>query len=52
MSMPNDIMVGVPFQIEKSGRCAWWEIVNIKMLPKPIPAKGMQGLWNWNGFVA
>lgn len=33
------------------GRYAW-EIVNIKMLPKPIPAKGMQGLWNWNGFVA
>lgn len=28
------------------GRYAW-EFVNIKMLPEPIPAKGHQGLWNW-----
>ena len=28
------------------GRFAW-EIINIKMLPEPIPAKGKQGLWNW-----
>jgi hypothetical protein len=28
------------------GRFAW-EIKNVKMLPKPIPAKGKQGLWNW-----
>lgn len=33
------------------GRFAW-EIANVKMLPEPIPAKGMQGLWNWNGIVA
>jgi len=28
------------------GRYAW-ELANVKMLPKPIPAKGAQGLWNW-----
>jgi hypothetical protein len=28
------------------GRWAW-ELLNVKMLDKPIPAKGMQGLWNW-----
>ncbi|OPZ65919.1 MAG: ASCH domain protein [Firmicutes bacterium ADurb.Bin506] len=30
------------------GRYAW-ELANVKMLPKPIPAKGAQGLWDWNG---
>lgn len=29
-----------------SGRYAW-EFTNMTMLPEPIPAKGMQGLWNW-----
>lgn len=28
------------------GRYAW-EIIDFKMLSKPIPAKGKQGLWNW-----
>lgn len=28
------------------GRYAW-ELANVKILPKPIPAKGKQGLWNW-----
>lgn len=28
------------------GRYAW-EFANMKMLPEPIPAKGRQGLWNW-----
>lgn len=28
------------------GRYAW-ELVNVKMLPEPIPTKGKQGLWNW-----
>lgn len=28
------------------GRYAW-EIINVKMLPEPIPAKGKQGIWNW-----
>lgn len=28
------------------GRYAW-EIANVKMLDKPIPAKGKQGLWTW-----
>jgi hypothetical protein len=28
------------------GRYAW-ELANINMLPKPIPAKGKQGLWRW-----
>lgn len=31
------------------GRFAW-EIKNVKMLPDPIPAKGKQGLWNWEGI--
>jgi len=30
------------------GRFAW-EFRNMKMLDTPIPAKGAQGLWNWNG---
>lgn len=28
------------------GRYAW-ELANVKILPKPIPAKGQQRLWNW-----
>lgn len=28
------------------GRCAW-ELDDVKILDKPIPAKGQQGLWNW-----
>ncbi|MFU1797620.1 ASCH domain-containing protein [Paenibacillus azoreducens] len=28
------------------GRYAW-EMDNVRWLPEPIPAKGMQGLWNW-----
>lgn len=30
------------------GRYAW-ELANVKILPKPIPVKGKQGLWEWNG---
>lgn len=30
------------------GRYAW-ELANIQLLPKPIPAKGAQRLWNWEG---
>ena len=29
------------------GRYAW-EFTNMCMLPEPIPAKGKQGLWNWD----
>lgn len=29
------------------GRYAW-ELANVQMLPEPIPAKGMQGFWNWD----
>lgn len=28
------------------GRYAW-KLKNVKLLPEPIPAKGAQGLWNW-----
>lgn len=28
------------------GRYAW-DLIQIRQLPKPIPAKGQQGLWNW-----
>ncbi|BFH70618.1 hypothetical protein J27TS7_57880 [Paenibacillus dendritiformis] len=28
------------------GRYAW-ELTDVKQLPVPIPAKGQQGLWNW-----
>jgi hypothetical protein len=31
-----------------TGRYAW-ELANVKMLPEPIPVKGMQRLWNWDG---
>jgi hypothetical protein len=30
------------------GRYAW-ELADVKLLPEPIPAKGQQGLWNWEG---
>ncbi|MFD5022241.1 ASCH domain-containing protein [Paenibacillus sp. NPDC058367] len=30
------------------GRFAW-ELANVNQLPEPIPAKGQQGLWNWEG---
>lgn len=30
------------------GRYAW-ELANVKLLSKPIRAKGKQGLWNWEG---
>lgn len=28
-----------------------WEFQNIKALAEPIPAKGKQGLWNWDGEI-
>jgi len=28
------------------GRFAW-KLANVKLLPKPVPAKGKQGLWEW-----
>ncbi|MEK8215535.1 ASCH domain-containing protein [Paenibacillus sp. FSL L8-0463] len=30
------------------GRYAW-ELTNVERLQEPIPAKGQQGLWNWEG---
>ncbi|MFC3788338.1 ASCH domain-containing protein [Paenibacillus sp. GCM10012307] len=30
-----------------AGRFAW-ELTNVQQLKEPIPAKGQQGLWNWN----
>ena len=33
----------------EEGRYAW-ELTNVKLLDKPIPAKGQQGLWNWGGL--
>lgn len=33
------------------GRYAW-ELKNVQLLSKSVSAKGMQGLWNWNGIVA
>jgi len=32
------------------GRYAW-EFANMTMLPEPIPARGYQGLWNWEGNI-
>jgi hypothetical protein len=32
----------------ESGRYAWI-LLNVKPLLKPIPAKGAQRLWNWEG---
>lgn len=31
------------------GRYAW-QTSNVRQLPAPIPAKGMQGLWNWEAI--
>ncbi|WP_059043988.1 ASCH domain-containing protein [Paenibacillus rubinfantis] len=31
-----------------SGRFAW-ELADVRHLPDPIPAKGQQGIWNWEG---
>src|SRR5690606_28026518 len=33
------------------GRFAW-ELANVHLLSKPIPAKGKQGLWNWDEVCA
>ncbi|AWP28802.1 ASCH domain-containing protein [Paenibacillus sp. Cedars] len=33
------------------GRFAW-EMANVNRLLEPIPAKGMQGFWNWEGMTA
>ena len=32
------------------GRFAW-ELANVKRLPVPVPCKGRQGLWNWEGML-
>lgn len=32
------------------GRFAW-ELANVKLLPAPVPVKGKQGLWNWEGSI-
>lgn len=34
----------------EAGRFAW-EFINRKMLDAPIPAKGGQRIWNWNGAI-
>ncbi len=34
-----------------SGRFAW-DFRNVVMLPEPVPAKGGQRLWNWDGHLA
>jgi hypothetical protein len=33
------------------GRYAW-QLANVQMLETPIPARGRQGLWDWDGEVA
>lgn len=43
MSIDNEIMFG---NFDK-GRFAW-QLENVKMLKTPIPAKGKQGLWEWD----
>lgn len=44
------LMVGNEYEFGwyEEGRYAW-ELTNVKLLDKPIPAKGQQGLWNWGG---
>ena len=32
------------------GRYAW-KLANVQKLPEPIPAKGRQGLWNWEACL-
>lgn len=34
----------------EEGRCAW-ELTNVQVLPKPVPAKGQLSLWNWDEKV-
>ncbi|WP_339193155.1 ASCH domain-containing protein [Paenibacillus sp. FSL W8-1287] len=29
-----------------------WLLSNVRWLPDPFPAKGQQGLWNWEGLTA
>jgi hypothetical protein len=36
------------FGFYERGRFAW-ELGNVERLVEPIPAKGQQGLWNWDG---
>jgi hypothetical protein len=35
----------------RPGRYGWF-LTNVKMLPEPIPAKGMLGLWEWDEVPA
>lgn len=42
-NIKDELMFG---DFEK-GRFAW-ELVNVQMLDTPIPAKGKQGLWEWD----
>ena len=32
------------------GRYAW-KLADVHLLPDPVPAKGKQGLWNWEALV-
>ena len=27
-----------------------WELTDVEMFKKPIPARGQQGLWEWDGY--
>jgi hypothetical protein len=47
----GDRIVGLKedkFGYYSPGRYAW-ELSDVKQLPELIPAKGQQGLWNWEG---
>ena len=41
---------GCPLGDYTPGRYAW-KLANVQKLPEPIPAKGRQGLWNWEALL-
>ncbi|QWU17371.1 ASCH domain-containing protein [Paenibacillus sophorae] len=38
------------FGYYSEGRYAW-ELADVQPLPEPFPAKGQQGLWNWEALI-
>ncbi len=42
----SDITAEAPYGDFERGRYAWL-LDNVVALPEPVPAKGRQGLWNW-----
>lgn len=45
---PIDVSDQQPYGDFAPGRWAWL-LDHVEQLPQPVPAKGRQGVWNWDG---